>query len=212
MCEPQSSKMFWLPWAAPCTPISCWGQEQKLFFKCNSNIADIRVVVSIDSTLTFFRPFSYKGVYQLHLLLSICDLFFVVVVSLPSIPSKRDWPRRPKRDGGIKINKQPDGRAEWPNLTIWPKIEVLYFLHNVLQSYFDIFNYTLIQWVGTIVNQYSAIWSNSAIRFCIYSAICLNIWLSSFLFIRLLDLAYPISSFQNNIRPSDFIFFKPTSQ
>ena len=36
----------------------------------------------------------------------------------------------------------------------------------------------------TIVNQYSAVWSNSADRFCIYPAVWLNIQPSSFLFIR----------------------------
>ena len=43
-------------------------------------------------------------------------------------------------------NKQPDGRTERLNLTIWPKIEVLYFPHNILCR-----NYTLIYCVGTVL-------------------------------------------------------------
>ena len=39
-------------------------------------------------------------------------------------------------------------------------------------------------WVGSKVKLNSAVWSNSAFRFCIYSAVWLNIWPSSFLFIR----------------------------
>ena len=45
-------------------------------------------------------------------------------------------------------------------------------------------NYTLIFWVGTIVNQYSAVWSNSAVRFLINSAVWSIIRPFGFVFIR----------------------------
>ena len=38
--------------------------------------------------------------------------------------------------------------------------------------------------VGTVVNQYSAVWLNSTVRFCIYTAVSLKIRPFSFLFIQ----------------------------
>ena len=45
-------------------------------------------------------------------------------------------------------------------------------------------NYTLIYRVGTIVNQYLAVWSNSAVQFLINSDVLSIIWPFGFVFIR----------------------------
>ena len=73
--------------------------------------------------------------------------------------------------------------------------------------------------------QYSAVWSNSAVRLCIYLAVWLNIWPSSFLFIWLSGFGLPykfgqksskivkieflhqlIFSFQNSWKSAKWIF------
>ena len=60
--------------------------------------------------------------------------------------------------------------------------------HIVEELYFDILcrNYALIYWV----------WSNSAVRFCIYSAVWLNIRPPVFYLFGRLDSAYRTSSFE----------------
>ena len=62
-------------------------------------------------------------------LCKICTGLYVLRIQKMYI-SMGVWPRRPKLDDQINKNrtaenKQPDSQTEQPNLTKWPKIEVL---------------------------------------------------------------------------------------